>query len=136
VLKIFNRKLLITFIKSQLASIVATGVDFGVLIFLVQALHIWYVTATAIGAFLGAVTHFTLGRYWSFNAADRPVGGQAVRYALVASTSLLLNTGGVYLLTEYGKIPYWLSNVISGFILGIGFNFFMHRFFVFRENEK
>jgi putative flippase GtrA len=121
-----------SFGRAQVASFAATIVDFGSLVFLVEVAHVWYVAATAIGAALGAVTNFVINRHWSFEAADRGVHGQAFRYALVSTGSLLLNSGGVYLLTDFGHLPYPVSKAIIAFIVGIAYNFPMHRGYVFK----
>ena len=83
---------------------------------------------------LGALINFILGRHWSFVANDEAVRGQAIRYAAVSAVSLLLNSLGVYLLTDYLKIHYVISKVIIAFLVGILFNFPLHRSFVFRRH--
>src|SRR5690349_10667700 len=80
------------FARSQLAALVATGVDFGSLVFLVEVVKVYYVWATAIGAFLGALTNFLMGRHWSFEATHERARFQVLRYALVSGGSLGLNT--------------------------------------------
>jgi len=117
--------------RSQIASLIATGVDFGSLIVLVEVGHLWYVAATAVGAALGALVNFLLGRHWSFTAGDQAVHGQALRYAAVAALSLILNSLAVYLLTAYGNIHYVISRVIAAIAIGLLFNFPLHRRFVF-----
>jgi putative flippase GtrA len=126
--------LMVSLRRSQIASLTATLVDFSSLIFLVEIGHVWYVAATATGAFLGALINFILGRHWSFVANDEAVRGQAIRYAAVSAVSLLLNSLGVYLLTDYLKIHYVISKVIIAFLVGILFNFPLHRSFVFRRH--
>ena len=123
--------LMVSLKRSQIASLVATFVDFSSLIFLVEIGGVWYVTATAIGALLGAIANFMLGRHWSFTAEKDSVRGQAIRYAAVAAASLALNSSGVYFLTDYLEIHYALSRVITAFLVGILFNFPLHRRFVF-----
>jgi putative flippase GtrA len=117
--------------RSQIASLSATAVDFGSLIFLVEVCGVWYVAATAMGAGLGAIVNFLLGRHWSFTAGEQKVSGQALRYAAVAALSLVLNSLAVYLLTAYGDIYYALSRVIAAVLIGLLFNFPLHRRFVF-----
>jgi len=117
--------------RSQIASLTATVVEFSCLIFLVEIGHVWYVGATAAGAFLGAIVNFLLGRHWTFTADDDGVRGQAIRYAAVAVMSLILNSLGVYLLTDYLDIHYTVSRAITAFLVGILFNFPLHRLFVF-----
>src|SRR5437773_3246421 len=93
--------LMVSLRRSQIASLTATLVDFSCLIFLVEIGHVWYVAATAIAAFLGAIVNFILGRRWSFEAEHQAVRGQVIRYAAVSGLSLALNSLGVYFLTEY-----------------------------------
>lgn len=121
--------------RSQIASLIATAVDFASLIFLVEVCGVWYVAATAMGAALGAIVNFLLGRHWSFTAGDQAVGGQALRYAMVALLSLVLNSLAVYLLTAYGNIYYALSRVIAAIVVGLLFNFPLHRRFVFGQRS-
>ena len=121
-----------SFKRSQVASALATLIDFLTLVFLVEIIGVWYVLSTAAGAFLGAVTHFTLGRHWSFQAADKAVHSQMKRYGLVALGSLFLNTYGVYFLTDFFGIQYMVSKVIIAFSVGCFFNFPLHRHVVFR----
>ncbi|HEX7229007.1 MAG TPA: GtrA family protein [Candidatus Binatia bacterium] len=120
--------------RSQIAAISATIVDFSSLIFLVEIGHVWYVAATATGAFLGALVNFLLGRHWSFAVKDGAIHGQVLRYTAVSIGSLVLNSVGVYLLTEDFGIYYALSKLITAILVGLLFNFPLHRRFVFRRH--
>ena len=102
----------ISFSRSQIAALVATAVDFSSLLFFVEVLGVWYVASTALGAFLGAVSNFSLGRHWSFVAIDGVVHHQAFKYAVVSGGSLLLNSGGVYLFTDLVGFHYTVSKLI------------------------
>jgi phosphatidylglycerophosphate synthase/putative flippase GtrA len=126
--------LLVSLRRSQIASLSATVVDFASLIFLVEFGRVWYVAATAAGALFGAIVNFMLGRHWTFMANHEAVRGQAIRYAGVAAISLALNSVGVYLLTEYLGIHYAMSKVITAFLVGLLFNFPLHRRFVFKRH--
>lgn len=121
-----------TFTRSQFASLAATLADFGTLVCLVEFAHVWYVAATAMGALVGGVTNFLMGRHWSFTAADGHVHHQAGRYALVSGMSLILNSTGVFFLTDHFGLKYALSKAITAVLVGILFNFPMHRAYVFR----
>jgi putative flippase GtrA len=127
--------LMVSLRRSQIASLTATAVDFGSLIFLVEIGRVWYVAATAIGALLGATVNFLLGRHWTFTADDGAVRSQAIRYAAVSAVSLALNSLGVYLLTDYLNIHYAVSKAITAFLIGILFNFPLHRRFVFGRQK-
>ncbi|HLD98766.1 MAG TPA: GtrA family protein [Bdellovibrionota bacterium] len=121
-----------TFSRSQVASFVATMADFGLLFSLVEFFGVWYVLATALGTLTGGVTNFLLNRHWSFQAGHRKWHGQALRYTLISGTSMILNTGGVYLVTEYGHIHYSISVIVVSIVIGVFFNFPFQRHFVFK----
>jgi len=127
--------LIVSLRRSQLASLTATIVDFSSLIFLVEIAGLWYVAATAIAALFGAVVNFMLGRHWTFEAADQAVRGQMFRYAAIAALSLILNSLGVYFLTDYLGIYYLFSKVITAFLVAVLFNFPLHRHFVFDRQK-
>jgi putative flippase GtrA len=117
--------------RSQIASLTATVVDFGSLIALVEIGRVWYVAATATGALLGALINFILGRHWSFMAEHAAVREQAIRYAAVATVGLVLNSLGVYLLTDHLAIHYPISKTTTAFMVGLLYNFPLQRGFVF-----
>lgn len=124
-------KLLQQFTRSQMASIVATVLDFFVTFAVTEWLGAWYMVGSGLGAFTGALTHFTVSRYWSFEAHDGKVSKQAPRYLLIAGASLLINSCLVYFLTEFSGLPYLWSKAVAGLVVGWGFNFPLHRRYVF-----
>lgn len=126
-------QLLRTFIRAQLASVIATVFDFSTLVICVERLHFAYQYATAVGALLGAITNFLIGRYWSFRVPQDSIRGQAWRYSLVAGSSLGLNVGGVIFFTEEMRLQYWQSKLVTSCLVGVFFNFTLHRLFVFRR---
>jgi putative flippase GtrA len=120
--------------QHQLSSLVATGVDYCVMIACVSLFGLSPVIGTVIGALCGAVTSFTLGRRWVFDARNGNLRGQALRYAAVSALSLCGNVGGEWLLVRVG-LHYLLARVIASTVVGIGWNFPMHRHFVFRPDD-
>lgn len=121
-----------SFRRAQVASLLATAVDFGTLFFATEILHIWYVLSTGLGALFGAVTNFVLNRFWSFEATHVTWGRQAMRYALVSGGSLGLNMFGVYAFTEFFGVKYGISKVLTSLLVGLLFNYPLHRRFVFK----
>ena len=117
--------------QHQLSSLVATGVDYCVMILLVSAVGLSPVLGTVVGALCGAVTSFTLGRRWVFDARRGDLGGQALRYAMVSALSLCCNAGGEWLLVRVG-LHYIAARLVTSTVVGLGWNFPMHRHFVFR----
>lgn len=118
--------------RAQAAALAATAVDFGSLFLATEWLHVWYVLSVAIGALLGALTNFGLNRHWSFGVGHLAWGPQAKRYALVSAGSLALNVLGVYAFTEGTGFKYGFSKVITAALVGLLFNFPLHRHYVFK----
>ena len=123
---------LISWFRSHLVSVTATGVDFFATIFLTEALRIWYVASNVTGALTGGVVSFCLCRIWVFKRRDQRWHFQAVRYAFAICLSMILNTVGVWSLTETFHISYVFSKIATATVVGVTFNFFMFRYFVFR----
>lgn len=126
-----------SFSKANLTALAATIVDFGTLATLVEIGGLFYVIATACGAVLGAVTNFILNKYWAFEHGHGRLSAQGFRYALVSGCSLLLNTGLVFCLTDFLGMMYLKSKLVAALIVGWGWNYPLHRYFVFppRPNE-
>ncbi len=124
------------FSKAQVSALAATVVDFGTLVFLVELLHAAYPFGVATGAFAGAITNFFLNRHWSFQAVGSPLRGQALRYVLVSAGSLVLNTLGVIFWTEALQLHYVQSKVLTAVLVGVLFNYPLHRDFVYRSKKK
>jgi putative flippase GtrA len=118
--------------RAQIAALAATAVDFGTLFFATERLHVWYVLSTGLGALLGAGTNFVLNRFWSFEATHVTWGPQAVRYGLVSAGSLGLNMLGVYAITAGFGLKYGFSKIITAVLVGLLFNFPLHRRYVFK----
>ena len=58
------------FLKGQLASGIATSVDWGLMTILILS-GVYYITAAVIGAVAGAITDFSVKKWWVFDAAKR-----------------------------------------------------------------
>lgn len=100
---------------------------------LTHLLGVWYIYAQIIGATLGAITNFLLGRFWAFESKTDKISDQAFRYALVSAGSLLLNAIGLYLLTEFTPLNAITAKVIIGIIVAVTYNYLMQKYFVFRK---
>ena len=124
-----------TFTRHQLASALATLLDYLCLFFMTEALLIHYTLSTAMGALVGACSNFLLNRYWAFEAQSENWTSQSFRYILVSSGSLLLNTIGVFLVTELLHVHYATSVVIVSLLIGVCFNYPLHKNFVYPAAE-
>ena len=126
-------KTLTSFLRYNIVAVIATITDFLVFIMLTEGVGIWYVVSTFISAVTGGVVAFIINRNWVFMEKDGKLTGQAVRYILVWGGSILLNTFGLYLIVENTRLSEIIAKVIVAIIVGLGFNFLMNKFFVFRN---
>lgn len=139
-------RLLKYFTSAQLA----TAVDFLVTVLLSSVCGLYYVLASAIGAVTGGVVNFVTNYLWVFPGTSGRRLNVALRYALVWGLSLLLNTYGVYFLTEflvarpflqsllgdYASHLYILSKVFVSLLVALCCNYPLQRYFVYRQNKK
>lgn len=62
---------MITFLKANIASLVASVSDFLITVLLVQWCSTSVVTAAAAGTVTGGIINFLIGRHWVFQAGDK-----------------------------------------------------------------
>lgn len=125
--------IMITFLRAQASSLIATAVDFLLTILLREVFMVWYLAASIVGTICGGITNFLLGRNWVFSSKEKKVETQAIRYILVWIGNLGLNAGGTYLFTSIAGIKYWISKIMVSLIVGIGYNYVLQKIFVFKK---
>lgn len=122
-----------SFARAQVASLVSTAVDFGMTYVFKDILSWWYLLATALGAFLGTIVNFMMGRYWVFESTERKMWRQGVRYGIISAGSLFLNTLGIWIWVELTSEAWvYPAKVIIGIVVGMTWNFFMQKNFVYK----
>lgn len=119
--------------RHQIAGLIATAVDFGVLIILTEFFDVWYVLSTALGALFGAVTNFFISSYWAFSGSKNSLVNQMFKYVIVSAGSLILNTLFVYILTDFLQFDYKISKVITAITIAWTYNFLLMRYYVFKK---
>jgi putative flippase GtrA len=122
---------MLTYIKAQAALIARSLVDFAITILLKEIFHCWYIIANLTGNIAGAITLFILSRNWAFNADKTKVRSQLLKFILVWVGNLILSAIGVYLFTNCFSVNYIISKVITSVILGLTYNYFFQKKFVF-----
>jgi putative flippase GtrA len=122
--------------RHQAGAVVATVVDYGVMITLVSVAGAAPEVGTAVGAACGGITNFTLGRRWVFRAMHRDPYPQAGRYAVVSLGSLLFNTAGMHFVASLLHVQYVAARVLVSIVVSLFWNFPMQRTFVFGASAK
>ncbi|WP_317897865.1 GtrA family protein [Aurantibacillus circumpalustris] len=122
---------MLIFFKAQASSLIATAVDFITTIVFVELFFQHYVTANIAGALMGALTNFGINRQWVFGAKKQKVQKQSMRYTFVWFGSLFLSTSGIYILTHFLGLKYFISKMITSLVVGITFNYWLQKKYVF-----
>lgn len=122
-----------TFKKAQIASVLATAVDFLVMRLIVQIAGLAFVVpASAIGTILGGVTHFLVSRTWVFRAGEGRWTVHLGRYLLVWAGNLILSVSVLFLLTRYTSINYLVAKIGIAIGLAVFYNYVLQKRFVFK----
>lgn len=112
--------------------LVATGSHYAVLIFLVEAMQIAAVPASAAGAFLGAVVSYFLNRKLTFRS-NRAHRAAMPRFFTVAALSLATNTGLMAFFTGPLGIAYLPAQMVTtGFLIILTFG--LNKLWTFRPD--
>ena len=123
-------------LRHHATAVVATAVDYLVMVLLVELGSIRPVPATAAGALAGAIASFTMARNFTYRARHVPARAQAWRYALVSAASLGLNTAGEHLFANVLGLQYFVARVVTSIIVSNAWNYPLQRFFVFSARPK
>lgn len=120
--------------KHQTAAFLATAVDFGVMIALVQLAHLSPPVATVLSAICGGITNFSIGRAWAFrHRHNGTLSGQMGRYAAVSLGGALLNAALLAgLLALLPILPYLAGRVVVSILVSVAYTYPMHAHVVFR----
>lgn len=119
------------FMRFQFTALTATAIDFIMTIFFKEVSGMEYTMAVGAGATCGAITAFSINRYWVFRSLHSHPVNQAIRYLLVVCGSVVLNTAGTYLVTENFHLQYLISKTVVGVIVGFTYSYHLSKRFVF-----
>lgn len=120
------------FLRAQMVSLMASVTDFLTTVFLVEAFKVWYLAGSIAGTVAGGIVHFTISRKWVFKANEGKLFHHIGKYILGWAGNLILNAGGVYVMTSVFQINYMISKVVVSILVAVFYNFFVQKNFVFR----
>lgn len=125
---------MVTFLKANVASVIASVCDYLMTIVAVQWLGMDVVIGGITGTVTGGVINFWIGRQWVFSAVESKAHKQAVRYAIVWFGNLLLNAAGMYVFTKLAGMYYLAAKVITSLLVAFGYNYPLQKRYVFKSN--
>ena len=122
-----------TFGKAQCSAFIATTADFAITIVLARCLGVWYADATLAGAVTGGIVNCAINYRWVFHAFGMKKKYVALRYIVVWTGSIALNTLGTYWLTEASGIDFVIAKAAVAVAVAVLWNYQMQRRFVFHD---
>ena len=131
------------FLRAQLSSQLASLADFLLTVLLTAFCNFYYVLATFTGSVFGGIINGIVNYHWTFKASGINKKRVAIRYAMIWIGSIILNTGGVFLIMEMLKKTSWLTGylfddiffivkIVVAIVVGFTWNYHMQRVFVYK----
>lgn len=105
-------------------------VDFAITYLLKEKLRLNKYIANSTGFVCAASTNYLLNRIWTFQSHDPQVTRQYMLFLAIALIGLGINNGIIYLLSDRGKLNFYLSKLLAIGVVTI-WNFLMNYFFTF-----
>ena len=123
-------------VRHQTGAVMATVLDFLMMIVWVEPAPGSPVSGAAVGAASGAMATSCWGGSGSSTPAAVRRRGRSCVTPWWLPGSLGWNSLGQYLLLRWTPLPYVMSRVVVAALVGMGWNFPMHRRFVFRVGPR
>lgn len=109
----------------------ATAIHYAILILLVELDWASAVTASAAGYVISSVVNYLLNYYLTFSSTARH-SIATVRFLIVASAGLAINSALIYLMADIAGLYYLAAQVIATFIVLL-WNFYIHHIWTYKS---
>jgi putative flippase GtrA len=119
------------FIKVQFGSILGNAADFLVTILCTELGLSWYLISNIMGNCAGGTIQFALSRQWIFKKNSSGITGQFLKFLLFFLGNILLSAAGIYFFTQFLHTHYIISKLLCSIILGLTYNYYIQKYFVF-----
>lgn len=141
-----SNSLIFTYLRSIVSSQAASWLDLGLGITLFTVFHVDPLISTAIGAICGGILNCTINYRFTFRAEGCDWRAVVLKYAMVWTGSMLLNTYGTDAFYNYVSTWTWLqdigfkpggiytaSRLFASLMVSWFWNFALQRYFVYRH---
>ena len=139
-----KKQSLLVFLRAQLSAQFATLADFVLTFVCFRWLGLYYLLATSLGSIAGGILNCVINYKWTFATKDCQFKWVFLKYVLVWAGSFVLNVGGVYVLVELmqdhthlweqaSSFYLMVAKIIVAVIIAVGWNYVLHRYFVFKD---
>lgn len=113
---------------------VATAIQYGILILLVETGLAIAVVASTIGYIISGVLNYTLNYYYTFQSEAKHHSA-VVKFIVVAAVGLGINSALVFLLTEVVSLYYLVAQIIAT-VAVLLWNFTAHLFWTYKSVDQ
>ena len=127
---------MLTFLKANVASVVASLLDYLVSIVLLSYFSADAMVAGITGTICGGICNFLIGRNWVFDSAGNKVAGQVLRYFIVWTGNLVLAAMGLYILVRLLGANFIFSKVSVSLLVAVCYNYPLQKRYVFKNNRR
>ncbi len=108
--------------------------DYLIMVFTKEFLGLHYINSLIVGSISGAIINYTINRNWSFNEKSEKIYSQLPKFVIMVIGSIFLKSIGTYTFTEFCGVDYKISRLVTDLFVGLGFNFLLQRYWVFKPN--
>ena len=119
----YKKEIVSQFIKFSLVGLVGTFINLFILYTLTEYFQIYYVISALFAFFIAATVNFIFNKIWTFQEKmSKNIGKKYFSFFIVSLTALSVNIFFLYILTEFFRIYYLVSQILAiGIALMINF---------------
>lgn len=134
--RISKNALVLKVLRYLISGGIAALVNLLTLYIFTDIFHLWYIYSSWVAFVITFVVSFSLQRFWTFRGQhQRALNAQLLMYFVMAIANIIVNTGILYLLSEFVHLYYLISQAISIGLISIA-SFFLYQKYVFAENAQ
>lgn len=124
---------ILVFLKAQASAFIGGLMDYLIMVLCTELVGIHYTLSILISGSIGAILNFSINRKWTFQAEKGDLQNQIPKFIITVVGSILLKSAGTYLFTNWLKIDYKISRVITDILVSLGFNYTLQKYWVFKK---
>lgn len=110
---IFDKSLLIKFMRFCLVGFTGLIIDFGTTWLLKEKVRINKYIANSTGFILAATSNYILNRIWTFHSENRHIFTEYSLFILISLAGLAINNFVIFLLNDKMKLNFYFSKLIA-----------------------
>jgi putative flippase GtrA len=110
---IFDKVLLIKFIRFCLVGFSGMVIDFGITWLLKEKVRINKYIANSTGFTLAATSNYFLNRIWTFHSENKQIFTEYSLFIVISLAGLAINNFVIFLLNDKLKLNFYLSKLIA-----------------------